>query len=204
MTGMATSDRDTERRAIRGYRGKRAFDFSIAALLALPALAVCLVCALVIWLECRANPFFVQTRVGYLARPFRLVKLRTMTPDTGDRPTHHTGSASLLRSGALFRSTKIDELPQLWNVLRGEMSMVGPRPCLPSQTELIEARQAANVFQLRPGITGPSQLAGIDMSTPIELAQEDARYLDRASFAEDVRLILLTFVGRGSGDRIQR
>src|SRR5690606_6377138 len=105
--------------------------------------------------------------------------------------------------GRFLRRTKLDELPQLWNILVGEMSFVGPRPCLPSQTSLIEARRARCLYEIRPGITGASQLAGLDMSVLDRLAAFDATYLDRMSIANDLRLILATIAGAGRGDRVK-
>ena len=97
----------------------------------------------------------------------------------------------------------MEELPQLWNVLRGEMSLVGPRPCLFNQQELVAHRAAMGVFNARPGITGSAQIQGIDMSTPELLAKTDAEML--ASFTSLVyfRYIFLTVLGRGSGDRVR-
>lgn len=181
---------------------KRTFDLAFALALSLPALTACLLCAMVVWIECRANPFFVQVRVGKHARPFRLIKIRTMLPSTSDLPTHEVGTVAVLRSGRFLRASKLDELPQLWNVITGAMSFVGPRPCLQRQTELINARQELGVLDIRPGITGPAQLAGIDMSTPRKLAEADARYLAQASIKTDLRILLRTLLGAGSGDRI--
>jgi lipopolysaccharide/colanic/teichoic acid biosynthesis glycosyltransferase len=93
-------------------------------------------------------------------------------------------------------------LPQLWNVLKGEMSLVGPRPCLFSQQELIDAREHLGVFAARPGITGLAQVNEIDMSTPELLAQTDARMLASLGIKDYFTYILLTVTGKGSGDRI--
>ncbi len=102
-----------------------------------------------------------------------------------------------------LRRTKLDELPQLWNVLKGEMSLVGPRPCLLNQHELIEERVKRGVFDVRPGITGLAQVNGIDMSTPKLLAETDARMLHANSIASYFRYIVLTVAGKGAGDRIR-
>ncbi|PTW44072.1 lipopolysaccharide/colanic/teichoic acid biosynthesis glycosyltransferase [Sphingomonas faeni] len=184
--------------------GKRLFDLVLALLLALPAVAACTVAALLIWLDDRANPFFVQLRLGRDGRPFRLVKLRTMRIGTGDRPSHETTHGSITRTGALLRRTKLDELPQLWNVLRGEMSFVGPRPGLPSQTTLANERHRHGVDRLSPGITGVSQVQGLDMSTPERLAETDADYLRKWSFTRDLHLLARTAVGGGRGDAASR
>ena len=179
---------------------KRIFDLGLAVSMLLPAALMCLLLILPVWRDCRANPFFVQIRVGRGQRPFRLVKLRTMRRDTPDMASHEVGAAQITPLGGILRRTKLDELPQLYNVLRGEMSLVGPRPCLPSQHELIAERAARGVFDLRPGITGPAQIAGIDMSTPRALAIADAQYCGRWSAMRDIRYLLMTAFGRGRGD----
>jgi O-antigen biosynthesis protein WbqP len=183
---------------------KRLFDATLAFIGLLPAALVSALLALPIWLETRANPLFVQTRVGRSGRPFRLMKLRTMRPETLHGASHDIGSAQITRTGRILRKTKLDELPQIWNVLVGEMSFVGPRPCLPSQHELIAARARLGVDTLRPGITGPAQVAGLDMSTPTTLAVADSAYLGHWSLAGDLRLMMLTVFGGGRGDAADR
>lgn len=183
---------------------KRALDFTLAFLGAPIALPVCAIAAIAIRIETDGSPVFVQQRVGLEQEPIKVVKLRTMYRSTGDLPSHEVSEARVTRVGKFLRSTKIDEFPQLWNVLIGEMSFVGPRPCLPSQSDVISERQSRGVFGVRPGITGPSQLTGIDMSTPVELAESDARYIEGISAREDLSLIFQTALGRGSGDAVDR
>jgi lipopolysaccharide/colanic/teichoic acid biosynthesis glycosyltransferase len=154
-------------------------------------------------LESRANPIFAQRRVGRHQRGFTCYKLRTMRPDTREAATHEVSQAAVTRVGRFLRRTKLDELPQLWNVLRGEMSLVGPRPCLPSQHELIAKRQELGVYALRPGITGPAQVQGIDMSNPQRLALVDQQYLRQSSVRGDLALILRTLFGGGHGDFVR-
>lgn len=180
--------------------GKRLFDLALAAVLLIPGLLVCILSAVVIWAECRANPFFRQVRVGRHERPFTLYKLRTMAPGTRQGRSHEVGSATVLRSGVPLRRLKFDELPQLWNILKGEMSFVGPRPGLPDDHVLTEARRSQGVFALLPGITGTAQLAGLDMSTPKELAAHDALYLSPWSLGRDLTILFRTFAGRGFRD----
>ncbi len=103
--------------------------------------------------------------------------------------------------GKFLRGSKFDELPQVWNILKGEMSFVGPRPCLPVQTALVEARRAYGLEELRPGITGISQIAGVDMQDPARLARLDASYLGDMSWRADLRLLAQTVLGAGRGDR---
>ena len=103
-----------------------------------------------------------------------------------------------------MRKTKLDELPQLWNVLKGEMSLVGPRPNLFNQYELIAERDAQGVYNVRPGITGLAQVNDIDMSTPALLAETDARMIREMSLGSYFRLIVQTVTGKGRGDRVRR
>ena len=149
------------------------------------------------------SPLFRQTRVGRNKRPFTLVKFRTMRPDTVHVATHLADASAVTAFGKFLRCTKLDELPQLWNVLKGEMSLVGPRPCLPSQNELIEARERLDVFRVRPGITGLAQINEIDMSTPQLLAETDARMLASLGIGSYFGYILMTAAGRGAGDRVK-
>ncbi|RVD12515.1 sugar transferase, partial [Mesorhizobium sp. M4B.F.Ca.ET.017.02.2.1] len=111
---------------------------------------------------------------------------------TPSLPTHEAPSQAITAVGKALRRAKIDELPQLWNVLRGEMSLVGPRPCLPTQTELVERRRALGVLSALPGITGLAQIRGIDMSDPRLCAETDAEYLRTASIGLDLKILLGT------------
>ena len=154
------------------------------------------------WFDTR-SPLFRQTRVGRNQQPFTLVKFRTMSVGTASVATHLASSSSITPFGSFLRRTKLDELPQLWNVLWGDMSLVGPRPCLPNQHELIAAREALNVFVARPGITGLAQVQGIDMSTPEKLAQVDAQMLQTLTLRDYFRYILQTVTGKGQGDRVK-
>ena len=150
------------------------------------------------------SPLFLQERMGRRKKPFVLVKFRTMAVGTASVATHLAASASVTRMGVFLRRTKLDELPQLWNVLKGEMSLVGPRPNLFNQDELIAEREALGVYGVRPGITGLAQVAGIDMSTPKLLAETDARMMREMSMGLYFKLIFQTVAGKGSGDRVIR
>ncbi|MBM4230121.1 MAG: sugar transferase [Gammaproteobacteria bacterium] len=155
------------------------------------------------WLETR-SPIFRQVRLGRHRRPFVLLKFRTMRLETLNVPTHLISASSVTPLGRFMRRTKLDELPQLWNVLCGDMSLVGPRPGLPSQAALTEARMRAAVFEARPGVTGLAQLEGVDMSEPERLAEVDARMLSELTVAYYFRCIFKTAVGGGRGDRIRQ
>lgn len=149
------------------------------------------------------SPIFRQVRVGRHQRPFTLWKFRTMRPDTASVATHLADASSITPFGGFLRRSKLDELPQLWNVLRGEMSLVGPRPCLFSQEALIAARAARGVYEARPGITGLAQVNGIDMSTPELLAETDREMLAELTVAAYFKYVLMTALGKGSGDRVR-
>jgi O-antigen biosynthesis protein WbqP len=148
-------------------------------------------------------PFFRQERLGRFQKPFFLVKFRTMRVGTINIATHLVDSDAITRFGRFMRRTKIDELPQLWNVLKGDMSLVGPRPCLLNQDQLIAERSMRGIYLVRPGITGLAQINHIDMSTPVLLAEVDAKMLEKFTLREYYRILLATILGRGSGDRVR-
>lgn len=158
---------------------------------------------LIIYVENR-NPIFYQERLGRKMKIFLLVKFRTMSVDTGNYATHLVDPKSISMIGKLLRKTKIDELPQLWNVLKGEMSIVGPRPCLTSQKELIEARLKFNIYRTKPGITGLAQINGIDMSDPFLLAETEKKMLRNFNILNYFYYIILTVFGFGLGDRVKK
>ncbi len=149
------------------------------------------------------SPLFRQERVGRDQRPFTLVKFRTMRADTMSVASHLADASAITRLGSFLRRTKLDELPQLWNVLRGDMSLVGPRPCLFNQVELIKERTVRAVFDARPGITGLAQVSNIDMSTPKLLAETDALMLQNLDLISYFKYIFMTLGGKGAGDRVK-
>jgi len=174
--------------------------FSIAGLL---FGAPVLLAIYVVGLFDTGSPLFRQERVGLNQKPFTLVKFRTMRPDTASVASHLADASSITRLGSFLRRTKLDELPQLWNVFKGEMSLVGPRPCLFNQVELINERESRAVFAARPGITGLAQVSNIDMSTPSLLAETDARMLQSLNLSAYFKYIFLTLGGKGAGDRVK-
>lgn len=179
---------------------KRAFDLVAAMALLVLTLPLMAIVALVIKRTSEGPVIFSQTRVGRKEKQFQCLKFRTMAAGTPSVSSHQASSAWITPTGRVLRKTKLDELPQLLNVIRGEMSLVGPRPCLPNQLELIEERRTRGVFQVRPGITGSAQLAGIDMSTPERLAIADSQYIAARSFVGDLEILIRTALGKGSGD----
>lgn len=148
------------------------------------------------------SPVFRQKRVGRQKKSFTLVKFRTMSVDTASVASHLASGSSITKFGHFLRRTKLDELPQLWNVLKGEMSLVGPRPCLFNQEELIAEREQRGVLKARPGITGLAQVNDIDMSTPQLLAQTDAKMLVSLNISAYFKYIFMTVTGKGAGDRV--
>jgi O-antigen biosynthesis protein WbqP len=181
----------------------RLADLILAGPLLVLTAPVVIAAGIVIRLGSPGPALFRQVRVGRRERPFVCLKLRTMALGTATVGTHEASPAAVTPAGRILRRLKIDELPQLWNVLRGEMSLVGPRPCLPVQTQLIEERRRRGVYEVRPGITGRGQTMGLDMSTPVELATEDAVWAAQPRLDEYVRLIAITILGRGRGDAIR-
>jgi len=180
----------------------RVFDFTFS-LLGLIFGFPMLVIIYCIGLADTGSPLFKQERVGRNKKPFTLVKFRTMKVDTASVASHLASTASITKLGGFLRRTKLDELPQLWNVLKGEMSLVGPRPNLFNQKELITARDELGVYTVRPGITGLAQVNEIDMSTPELLAKTDAEMIKTLSISHYFKYILQTVTGKGFGDRVK-
>jgi len=149
------------------------------------------------------SPLFRQKRVGLNQKPFTLLKFRTMPADTVSIASHLIDPSIFTPVGAFLRRTKLDEIPQFWNVLKGEMSLVGPRPCLLNQTEVIRERAIRAVFSAKPGITGLAQIKRIDMSTPQELAEADARMIRELTVLTYLNYILKTITGVKSSDRLK-
>ena len=158
---------------------------------------------LLIRLDSPGQALFRQERVGQGGKVFCCYKFRTMKKDTKAAATHEVGQSSVTRMGSFLRKSKIDELPQIWNIARREMSLVGPRPCLPVQAELIDWRQRLGVLDILPGITGYAQVQNIDMSQPEKLAHTDADYIARRTLILDIQIILQTFLGRGMRDYVK-
>ncbi|HET8800791.1 MAG TPA: sugar transferase [Marinobacter sp.] len=179
----------------------RLFDVLFAVLGLVVGLPVLLL-LVVIGLFDTGSPVFRQERVGRYKRPFTLVKFRTMKKDTASVASHLATASAITPFGRFLRRTKLDELPQLWNVLKGEMSLVGPRPCLFNQEELIAERESRGVLAARPGITGLAQVNDIDMSTPKLLAETDQKMLENLTVGAYFKYIFMTVAGKGAGDRV--
>ncbi|MFN3784276.1 MAG: sugar transferase [Spirosomataceae bacterium] len=175
------------------------FIFSLVGLLLLsPVIAV----LLLFGFFDTGSPIFRQERVGKSKKPFYLYKFRSMHINTKSVATHLANYTAVTRYGAFLRKSKLDELPQLWNVLVGDMSLVGPRPNLFNQEELIYEREQRGVYRVVPGITGLSQINKIDMSTPRLLAETDAKMTGELTVFQYFYYIVATVLGKGSGDRM--
>ncbi len=181
----------------------RLLDF-LAAFLGLLLLSPVLLIVTIIGIFDTGSPIFVQTRVGKNKKAFKLIKFRTMSVETESVASHLASNASITKLGSFLRKTKIDELPQLINVLKGEMSLVGPRPNLYNQEELLAERDVLGVYDVLPGITGLAQVQNIDMSTPKLLAQTDKQMIETLTVSRYFQYILMTVTGSGSGDAVTR
>ncbi|MDD1792376.1 sugar transferase [Enterovibrio sp. ZSDZ42] len=180
----------------------RFFDFLLAVTGLIFTLPILLVVTIIGYFD-NGSPIFIQTRVGKGKKPFNLIKFRTMKVETESVASHLANEQSITKMGKVLRKTKIDELPQLINVVKGEMSLVGPRPNLFNQEELIEARTKQGVYDVLPGITGLAQVSNIDMSTPELLAITDRDMLNTLTLKSYFKYILLTVKGNGSGDAVK-
>lgn len=183
---------------------KRTFDLLVSAFGLIVLMPVMLIIACFVARSSPGGVLFVQTRVGKSEEPFQCYKFRTMAHGAPIAGSHEVSESWITPTGRRLRSAKLDELPQLFNVLRGDMSLVGPRPCLPNQGDVIAARRARNIFRVRPGITGMAQLASIDMSTPEKLAEADSCYIENRTFIGDLQILAATVLGGGSGDAASR
>lgn len=169
----------------------RIFDllFSLIGLIFLFPLLIFIFC---IGLFENGSPLFMQSRVGRNLKPFLLIKFRTMPMNTRSAGTHLIKNVKLSSFGYFLRRTKFDEMPQLWNVFVGDMSLVGPRPCLFNQKKLITLRKKKGVFKVIPGITGLSQILGINMKTPTLLARTDQKMIKEMSLYNYFYYIFIT------------
>ena len=181
----------------------RIFDFFLS-FFGLVLLSPILIVLIIIGYFDTGSPIFRQERLGQGKQPFRLMKFRSMHVNTQSVATHLASSSSITPFGSFLRKSKLDELPQLFNVLMGDMSFVGPRPNLFNQIELIEERGKKGVYSIRPGITGLAQINKIDMSTPQLLAETDAKMIQELNTLGYFKYIFLTVFGKGFGDRVRK
>ena len=163
----------------------------IGLLLILPLL---LISALIIIAEDGLPFLFTQNRIGKNLLIFKIFKIRTLKVSSPNTGTHELDNSYRLWSGAIIRKIKLDEFPQLVNVLMGDINLIGPRPGLPEQIELRDARILKDVYKIKPGITGLAQVLGYDMSDPIKLSEVDKIYIDNQSFVLDLLILISTFI----------
>ena len=179
----------------------RIFD-ALFSVLGLALLSPILIVLIIIGYFDTGSPIFRQERVGKGKKAFILIKFRSMHLNAPSVATHLARASSITPFGSFLRKSKLDELPQTWNVLVGDMSLVGPRPNLFNQEELIYERDSRGVYSVRPGITGLAQINKIDMSTPQLLAETDAKMIQELNTLGYFKYIFLTVFGKGFGDRI--
>jgi len=151
-------------------------------------------CLVIIGYSKFSSPIFSQTRVGKFQKLFTIYKFRTMKLDAPNVPTYIIDMSYITNYGYFLRRTKLDELPQLWNVLKGDMSIVGPRPCLPCQVDLIAAREKLGIYHYMPGITGLAQILDIEMSSPAYLAEIDFEMIENLSLRKYLIYIIKTLL----------
>lgn len=180
----------------------RFFDIFIS-LIGLAILSpVFFIVTIILFIEYR-SPFFLQKRVGLNQKIFTIYKFRSMPLCTEDMPTHLINPRNISKIGRSIRAAKIDELPQLFNVLIGDMSLVGPRPCLLNQKDLIKERSLSAIFTFKPGITGLAQINNIDMLDPTLLTEFDRKMIDEFSLKKYFYYIIMTIFGKGVSDKIR-
>jgi len=169
-------------------RLKRGFDLIVAGVGILLVAPVIMAAWLVAALETRSNGFFLQTRIGKHGKPFRVIKIRTMIPAASEGLTVTTATdRRITRSGRWMRRFKIDELPQLINILRGEMSFVGPRPDVPGYADRLEGEDRI-ILSVRPGITGPASLKYRDEEAILARVRDPKRYNDEVIWPDKVAI----------------
>ena len=171
----------------------RLLDVFFSLILASFSLPIFVVSSIVIVIQGHGLIFY-QKRVGRDERIFQMLKLRTMPKNTASVPTHSHEELALLRFGSLIRELKLDEIPQLVNVIRGEMSLVGFRPCLPEQKNLIRLRRESGVFRLKPGLTGLAQVSGVTMESEVELVHLDKKMAEQFTLKLYLGLVFKTLV----------
>jgi len=195
------TDGQSENRVYHFFNRTMDIGFCLCTILFLSWLLV------IVWIAIKINSdgpsFFRQERVGKHGNAFTCWKFRTMRVNTPQAGTHEIGQSAITPIGAFLRRTKVDELPQIWNILKNELSLVGPRPCLPVQKELVAERQKLGVLDIKGGITGLAQIRGIDMSNPVKLAKIDHEYVQLRTVLLDLKIIIATATGKGRGDNVK-
>lgn len=183
---------------------KRFLDVILSAVALVVLLPILLIVSVALCVESPGGPIFAQTRIGRGGKPFTVYKLRTMrkeAPSSVATGELQDAKTYITKMGAFLRRTSLDELPQLLNILRGEMSVVGPRPLVPEEAGVHEERMRRGVYAVRPGMTGWAQINGRDTVNAGKKAEMDEYYAKNLSFGLDVRIVLRTvgYVCTGAG-----
>ncbi|MGH1440782.1 MAG: sugar transferase [Cellvibrionaceae bacterium] len=181
----------------------RLFDLGLSVI-GLAALSPLFVIIYIAGLFDTGSPLFFQERLGMNKKIFKLIKFRSMQPNAAQVGTHLANINDITTLGKILRRSKLDEIPQLINVILGDMSLVGPRPGLPTQKKLTEERSKRNVFNYKPGITGLGQIKEVDMSTPIKLSIYDQAMNRNLNLCLYGILLFHTITGKGYGDRVKQ
>ena len=163
----------------------------IALTVLLPLMLVLMVLGAI---KMKGNPFFTQLRPGKDGKIFKLIKFRSMTCEKDKDGNLLPDDVRLTRYGEILRSTSLDELPELLNILKGDMSFVGPRPLIPEEEEIHRLRKEKDIYCVRPGLTGYAQVNGRDKCSIEEKVRLDREYIDKKSLAFDIKIFLKTFV----------
>lgn len=183
-------------RAQRVYnRIKRVLDIFLALIAVIILSPVLVICAVAIKCDSKGPAIFKQNRVGKGGKPFRVYKFRTMRTDAPSNvATSEMKDANsyITKVGNFLRKTSLDELPQFFNVLKGDMSLIGPRPLVETETEIHEKRMQCGIYSLRPGVTGLAQVSGRDLVTIDEKVRYDREYLETFSLLTDIKIIFRT------------
>lgn len=173
---------------------KRILDIILSVVLIIVALPLLVVVSLIIVIDDGFPVLFVQKRVGYRRKTFPIIKFRTMRVDAPQAATRELINPDryITRFGRFLRRTSIDELPQLFNILSGKMSLVGPRPVVENETQLIALRERYGIYSLKPGVTGWAQINGRDLVSVEDKVRMDRYYLENQSLLLDLKIILRT------------
>lgn len=184
---------DSKKRGTRFV--KRMFDMLVSLCMLVVLLPILLVVAVIAAVDTKGSPLFIQERMGRNGKPFRMVKFRTMSVQApANVATHQLVGAEqyISKVGGLLRKLSLDELPQLWNIFKGDMSFVGPRPVVLTENDLLDLRAKNGALSVRPGLTGLAQVNGRDTVTVVQKACLDGIYARNVSVKMDLRILCKT------------
>ena len=174
---------------------KRCFDIIVSLVFMIVLLPVCLVVAVIAAIDTKSSPIFVQTRMGRYNRPFQMLKFRTMSRTApANVATYNLNCADtyITKAGRVLRRLSLDEIPQLFNILKGDMSFIGPRPVILCESELLEMRTRNGASDVRPGMSGWAQVNGRDNVSIPEKAEYDGYYASHMSLRLDAKVLFKT------------